>query len=71
MAVFHIRRRMPRRGGNQYYLDRSNRPVFTYCGAPVTEYDDNWRSKAHPWKRRDGTEMVACVECVRVRKASA
>lgn len=37
--IFHIRRALAKRGGNQYYKDKSVRKPETYCGAPVTEFD--------------------------------
>ena len=37
----HIRARMPRKGGNNFYRDRNDYTKFsvTLCGAPVTDKD--------------------------------
>lgn len=42
----HIRRRLERKGGNQWYKARGERHVATYCGAEPTSWDFDWRSKA-------------------------
>lgn len=73
--TYHLRRRMRPRGGNSFYLDRSERKVATFCGAPVTSYDDDWRSKALPWMGnggpQDGDQFVPCEECKQQRKGES
>ena len=49
MVTFHIRRRLPRKGGNQWYkVHVDNRVVSTYCGAAPTEDDVAPSGKAEP-----------------------
>lgn len=67
--VFHIRHRLPRRGGNQFYRDRSPRVARTLCGAPVTEFDAGWGDHAVDWVNSDGQAFSVCAECRRVRDA--
>ena len=67
-TTFHIRRRLPRKGGNQWYKTHvDNRVVSTYCGVEPTEYDGAWNKKAeawtHPWKG----EMLPCKDCKATR----
>ena len=41
--IFHIRKRLRKLRGNQWYKDRDDRKVETYCQAEPTEYDVEWR----------------------------
>lgn len=61
-VVYHIRRRLPRAGGNSFYRNRAIRYAGTFCGGAPTSFDGDWRSKAEPCDGR-----VACSECVRIR----
>lgn len=56
---FHIRKRLARRRGNQWYADRSVRTPSTFCGAAVTDHDVSWNDRA---KRFD--QWVPCEICV-------
>jgi hypothetical protein len=67
-TTFHIRIRLPRGGGNQYYKARPSSFAETFCGAEATSYDVDWRSKAPTWTRDDGAEMAPCVACIAARK---
>jgi hypothetical protein len=73
VVTYHIRHRLRRLRGNQFYLDRNPRETSTFCGAPVTCYDASWNSPAKPWKTHnsdehpDGTPMVACSKCLAKR----
>ena len=69
MVIFHIRRRLPRKGGNQWYkVHVDNRVVSTYCGAVPTEGDAAPRGKAVSWTHPRLGECVPCAECVTQRK---
>ncbi len=63
MAAVHIRKPMRRRGGNQYRLDRAERAVATYCGAPVTDKDWDHRA-ALAKKNREALLEQVCGHCV-------
>ena len=65
--IYHIRRRQRPAGGNQFYRDRSVRPVETFCGDDPTIYDGDWRSKAPAWTRKDGMRFEPCAKCVAKR----
>lgn len=58
-AVHHIRTRLPRSRSTNYYLDRSDRPAATLCGAEPTTYDLAWRDRATKWTRNN-----ACPACL-------
>lgn len=63
MNTFHIRRRLTRARGNQFYRDQNNRDQGTYCGAEPTDHDIRWNWPAVDtwggWK--------ACRACVKER----
>ena len=68
MIPFHIRRKLPRKGGNQWYKTRvDNRVVSTHCGEEPTEYDAAPRGKAEPWTHPKHGEMQPCSECLKQR----
>lgn len=69
-TVFHIRKRLRRRGGNQFYRDTAIRETSTFCGAPVTGYDFACNSKPQPWTNGD-TDFIPCPECVRLCRLEA
>jgi len=60
MTVYHIRRKLRRLGGSQYYKDKSPRKAETHCGSPVTDKDIPWNGKAESWE--DNTPCPACIE---------
>ena len=62
MTIFHVRTQLNARKGSQWYKDRSERTVTTFCGASVTEYDAAWadRNRVEPWG-----DYVACPDCLR------
>lgn len=70
-VVFHVRRRLPRMGGNQWYKNRAEVPTNTICGAPVTGYDAAWadRHRVTPYQSTPGL-MVPCEDCVSAAKAA-
>ena len=61
--IYHIRRRLKKQRGNQWYKDRSNRSNGTYCGAGYTDHDIVWNDKAEEF---NGWEP--CKECVKLRE---
>lgn len=67
MTGQHVRKRIPSRGGNQFYKARpmsdeaAARLVVTFCGAPATTYDLGWGQRNHKWTRSN-----ACPACVQV-----
>lgn len=66
----HIRKRIPSRGGNQFYKARplsdeaAARLVVTFCGAPATIYDLGWKDRNYKWTRANA--CAACVAAVAV-----
>ena len=66
MTTFHIRLRLRRRGGNRFYKDRSPRPVGTFCGAPVTEYDAAWAERHRVAPFGDHSPCLICQQLVEV-----
>lgn len=66
-TVYHVRRKLRRQRGNQFYRDKSDRGRGTYCGADCGEYDVSHGSKIAEWTRADGELMVPCPECVMLR----
>jgi hypothetical protein len=65
--AFHIRARLARKGGNQFYKARGVREVSTLCGAPVTAYDSSFAWKAAEWTNDAGQRFVPCAACVAKR----
>jgi hypothetical protein len=63
-SIFHIREKLAKRGGNQFYRDRSVRTTATLCGAPITEFDVLFHEKAETWN-----EHVPCAKCIEIRRA--
>ncbi len=61
-AVVHIRRRLRRSRSTNLYLDTSDRSRGTYCGATMTSYDVDWRTKA-----ASVTMSKLCPECAILR----
>ncbi len=62
----HIRRAIPRRRGNDRYLDRSDRTssAATLCGAEVTDQDVDARS-AEAAARKG---WPVCADCLRIAR---
>ena len=73
--TFHIRKRQRPRGGNQFYLDRSERKVETFCGAEPGLYDHGWNAPARDYVETTedqasdyhGPARAPCEECGRLR----
>lgn len=70
--IYHIRHRLTPRGGNQWYKDRSERKVSTYCGAAPTQHDAGWRDKAEEWigcqnNDHPGAVFTPCPKCKKDR----
>lgn len=58
----HIREKMPRKGGNSFYLSRTERIPKTLCGKPCTALDvSNTKSGRLYIESRDG-----CPDCLRI-----
>ena len=66
--TYHIRKRQPRRGGNQFYRDRSVVKAETMCGDQPGMYDVYWTQHAAAWTRPDGVEFVPCGRCVEIKE---
>lgn len=62
--IQHIRRPLPRKGGNQWYRAHEVRTPTTYCGADVTAHDVGCRDSTDSWMRDDGTFFKTCAACV-------
>lgn len=64
----HIRKRIPSRGGNQFYKARpmsdeqAARIIKTFCGAEPTTTDLGWGDRNYKWTRANA--CPACVEAV-------
>jgi len=60
--VFHIRRRLKRYKGNQFYKDKNNRYAGTYCGADPTDHDISWYQKSERF-----LDWFPCSDCINKR----
>lgn len=65
-GMIHIRRRLPRKGGNQWYRSTLDRSVHaaTFRGAEVTDKDLEWRQGRTRWAREN-----ACPACLEAHDA--
>ena len=63
VRVYHLRRRLPRKGGSSFYRDTRPRVASTYCGALCTDIDGDYRSKAEPWMVAVNPVAVPCPDC--------
>ena len=61
-TVYHIRRRLRRRRGNQFYRDRSIRKSESYCGE-MTADDIFWN-----WKAEIFEHKFPCKKCIEIRE---
>lgn len=61
--IYHIRRRLRRQEGNQYYKDYSNRGQGAYCGENYTDHDIKWRDKIYTT-----ATWQCCPVCAAARK---
>lgn len=70
MTTYHFRQRMPRKGGNSFYRDKADYSAYakTFCGAVLTEFDADWKSRSLQWTNRDGVVMVPCEQCIALRQ---
>lgn len=65
----HIRKPLPRRGGNSFYRDRRDLSALaaTFCGAEVTAYDvttrDATTKKAQHFYRTHADTWQLCPAC--------
>ena len=66
----HIRRPLPRKGGNSFYKDRGVRQAYTLCGAPVTDRDWDLRT-ALAKKHREQAERECCPTCLGTARAGS
>ena len=64
LFIFHLRKRLPRLGGNSFYRDNRVRVSETICGAPCTAYDQAWNAKPKAWARDDGQQFFPCQACL-------
>ena len=65
LITYHIRQRLARRRGNQFYKDKSIREAATFCGAEPTEHDTEWqyrrthtKSDGFTFRKFDKFELV-------------
>lgn len=65
--VFHIRKPLSKKRGNQWYRDHGPRDSVTFCGAVCTAYDIPERSRADAWTGPEGLEFVPCEKCLEKR----
>jgi hypothetical protein len=71
-VIQHIRKPMPRRGGNSFYRDRRDFSSYaaTLCGAPVTSLDIGFREAGFKtmaqWFKAQ-TDRELCAACQRER----
>lgn len=69
--TFHIRRPMPRKGGNSFYRDRNDYSKFavSLCGASITDHDADWRTagtkKFQASPNMPGWDL--CADCAKLR----
>ncbi len=63
LGIYHIRKRLRRRGGTQFYLDRGERRAETICGAAVTDHDVPWNAVAVEWSNAYG-HYEPCAACL-------
>lgn len=61
--VTHIRQRMPRKGGNSFYRDKTDYSKFavTLCGAPITDRDVDYFTANTKRFRTSGWPV--CLAC--------
>jgi len=59
LTVHHIRKQLPKRGGNQFYKAAPPKACATLCGAEPTSDDLAWGQRNHKWTREN-----ACPACV-------
>lgn len=69
-TIYHIReKQLVKRGGSQFYLDRSIRPAATLCGTSITAYDVAFADKAPRFAQfRTGELFEPCTACVELRE---
>lgn len=67
MSAPHIRKRLPRAGGNQFYKARptADSAVLTFCGAEPTTLDLSWKDGKTKWAQEN-----ACPACVSSYKST-
>lgn len=65
LTTFHIRAPLPRKGGNQFYLDNAPRVAKTLCGEPVTSHDIYYA-----WQAFAVGNYEPCERCVEIRRES-
>jgi hypothetical protein len=70
MSTPHIRKPLPRRGGNSFYRDTRDfsHLAATFCGAPVTDKDMDIRTAGTKRFRAlvQRGEWAICGECLRL-----
>ncbi len=66
-TIPHIRKPMPRKGGNSFYRDKNDYTKFcvTLCGAPVTDKDVDYRTAGTKKFRAGGWGV--CIQCLATR----
>ena len=62
-GIRHIRRRLIRAKGNQFYKDQRDRNQGTYCGSDCTEFDISWKEKSAAFNN-----WITCPECIKKRE---
>ena len=65
VTVYHIRRKLGRKGGNSTYKRRiDNRPVRTFCGADPTNMDTEWNRPADTFTLERPADVEATVRAM-------
>lgn len=66
--TFHIRKQLAKRGGNQFYRDRSIREAGTLCGEPVTINDIPFKGTVdRSWLANHFPGFEPCSKCLAIR----
>jgi hypothetical protein len=74
MAVTHIRKPLPKKGGNSFYRDNRIFTATTLCGEAVTDRDVDYRyGGTKTFQKWTASALVCqhglvCQDCVKLRK---
>ncbi len=61
--MLHIRKKLPRRGGNNFYKDNRVFETATLCGAPVTDKDVLFQHAGYK-NQQVWLEANCCAACL-------
>jgi len=63
MPIFHIRNKLKKYRGSQWYKDNSDRYNGTVCGADPTDKDIMWH-----WKPKKWDKWEPCKKCLKIKQ---